>query len=420
MLLPMTKIQIVGSKEKLEATLRAIQRLGTVQIEDIAEQQQARLLAKLSLDASALQRRDEINSLVARLGSLTTILPAGFKTPDLARSYEAASCKTTEELIAEAKRVVDDLGPKSQALALRRDELQAEQTSLSRYQATLRKVLPLAAEIPRLAGYETIALLIERRSSAVLDLVRQRLGELLGENFELNARHVDDQTTAAIVIFPKEQSAQVNALFGRENISPLRLPQELAGASLRDTLMTMERRLAEIPQDIKTVNDDLRQLGASWGSSVTLLRAALGDRLGQMEVVGRVGATRYTFVLFGWMARRDAATLKEALAQNVGHELLVEEMKISREEMKQVPVVLANPPPVRPFEFLVALMSLPRYGALDPTPLMALFMPIFFGLIVGDIAHGLLLFMLAGLMLKFCRKQIYRSLFQVMLLCSFW
>ncbi len=420
MLLPMTKIQIVGSKEKLDATLRALQRLGTVQIQDVAAQGSAPLLPKLSLDASALQRRDEINLLVARLGSFATILRPEVKAADLSRSYEAASLKTTEELIAEAQRVVDDLGPKSQALALRGDELQAEQASLTRYQATLRKVLPLVAEIPRLAGYETIALLIERRSSAVLDSIRQKLSELIGDNFELNARHIDEQTTAAIVVFPREQSAQVNALFGRENISPLRLPQELAGASLAATLTTMERRLAEIPQDIKTVDDELHELGALWGSSVTLLRAALSDRLGQMEVIGMVGGTRYAFVLVGWMARRESASLKDALAQDVGHEVLVEEMRISRDEMKQAPVALANLPPVRPFEFLVTLISLPRYGAIDPTPLMALFMPIFFGLIVGDIFHGLMLILLAALLLRVCRKPIYRSLVQVMLICGFW
>jgi V/A-type H+-transporting ATPase subunit I len=420
MLLPMAKIQIVGAKEKLEATLGALQRLGSVQIQDFAEQLQAPLLAKLSLDASALERRDEIGFLIARLASMAAIVPPGTKSTDLKRAYEAASRKPTEALVVEAKRVVDELGPKSQALVLRRDELQAEQTSLARYQATLQKVLPLAAEIPRLAGYETIALLIERRSSAVLALVRQKLRELLGENFELNARHVDDQSTAAIVVFPKEQSAQVNALFGRENISSLRLPQELASVSLTEALAAMERRRAEIPTEIARLDDELRRLGASWGSTVTLLRGALSDRIGQSEVVGLMGGTRYTFVLAGWVARRDAKKLKDTLVQEVGHELLVEELRVSRDELKQVPVALANPPPVRPFEFLVTLVALPRYGALDPTPLLALFMPIFFGVILADIAYGVLLAVLAALLIRCTHKPVYRSLVQVMMICAFW
>lgn len=420
MLLPMTKIQIVGSKEKLEATLRAIQRLGTVQIQDVAENGLAPVLPKLNLDSTELARREEMGLLVTRLEALATLFPPEAKSLNLSSLQEAASLKSTEDLVAETKGALGEIAPKAQSLALRRDELQAEQASLNRYQATLRKVLPLAAELPQLAGYETIALLIERRASGVLDLIRQQLNALIGDNFELNARHVDEQTTAAIVVFPRERGRQVNELFGRENISPLRLPKELTSVSLNDALATMARRLAEIPGDLAGVDRELRQLGRSWASSVMLLRAALTDRLEQMEVVGKVGATRYTFVLIGWMPWRDVGGLREVLAQQVGSQVLVSEIKVSREEMKRAPIAFANPPPVRPFEFLVALIALPRYGALDPTPLVALFMPMFFGLILGDIAHGLVLLFLASVALRFCRKQTYRSLVQVMFLCGFW
>ena len=37
------------------------------------------------------------------------------------------------------------------------------------------------------------------------------------------------------------------------------------------------------------------------------------------------------------------------------------------------------------------LLSLPRYGELDPTRLMALFMPIFFGMMLSDLGYGLIL-----------------------------
>ncbi|MDH3443080.1 MAG: hypothetical protein OEN50_04080 [Deltaproteobacteria bacterium] len=416
----MSKVQIVGFKERLEATLRVIQRLGTLQVQDVTEHGQGPMVPRLALDAKAKAQRDEINLLAARLESFANVLVPSIAPTSLPRYYAAATRKNTEELIAEANHLIDALGPKSQELVLRRDGLEAEQTSLIRYQATLRKVLPLAANIPRLAGYEILALLIERRSSAVLESVRQKLGELVGDNFDVNVRHIDEQTTAAIFVFPKERSAEVNALFGQQSISPLRLPQELAGTSLTDTLAAMERRLSEIPEAIKSVEVELRQLGESWWFSVRLLQAEMRDRVAQMEVVGMVGGTRYAFVLVGWMPQRNVEDLKKALAQRVGPEVLVNEFRVSREEMKQAPVALANPPVVRPFEFLVALTALPRYGALDPTPLMAFFMPLFFGLILADIAYGLVLLLLATLTLRYCRKRLYRSLAQIMLLCGFW
>ncbi len=420
MLLPMSKVQIVGSKEKLAATLRVIQRLGTLQVEDMAEHGQGPIVARLALDTKAQKHRDEMNLLAARLESLAHIVPPGLPRSSLSRSYPDVTLKSTEQLIAEASQLVDAVGPKTQQLILRRDGLEAEHASLSRYQATLHKVLPLTADIPRLAGYETLALLIERRSSAVLDSIRQRLSVLVGDNFDVNVRHLDQQTTAAIFVFPKERSGEVNALFGQENISPLRLPQEMTGTSLAETLAAMERRLSEIPEAIESVEIELRQLGESCWLSVKLLRAAMSDRLAQLEVVGMLGGTRYIFVLVGWIPRRSVEGLKTALANHVGPEVLVNECEVDKDEMKRAPVALANPPAVRPFEFLIALTALPRYGALDPTPLMAFFMPLFFGLILADIAYGLVLLLLATLTLRFCRKGVYRSLMHILLLCGFW
>ncbi|MDH4349315.1 MAG: ATPase, partial [Gemmatimonadota bacterium] len=38
-----------------------------------------------------------------------------------------------------------------------------------------------------------------------------------------------------------------------------------------------------------------------------------------------------------------------------------------------------------------SLLPLPRYGTIDPTPFVAVFFPVFFGLILGDIGYGLVL-----------------------------
>ena len=63
------------------------------------------------------------------------------------------------------------------------------------------------------------------------------------------------------------------------------------------------------------------------------------------------------------------------------------------------PVHLANPKLARPYEFLLGLLGKPRYHELDPTKLMLLFFPLFFGLMVGDVVVGLVI-MIFGLWLK--------------------
>jgi len=54
------------------------------------------------------------------------------------------------------------------------------------------------------------------------------------------------------------------------------------------------------------------------------------------------------------------------------------------------PVVQENPGPAGPFELLVDVVNLPRYHELDPTVILWLTFPAFFGFMIGDVGYGLL------------------------------
>jgi V/A-type H+-transporting ATPase subunit I len=66
---------------------------------------------------------------------------------------------------------------------------------------------------------------------------------------------------------------------------------------------------------------------------------------------------------------------------------------IDREEWRaeDAPVVLSNPRLFRPFESIVRMLPLPRYGTIDPTPFVAVFFPMMFGMILGDVGYGIVL-----------------------------
>jgi V/A-type H+-transporting ATPase subunit I len=61
-------------------------------------------------------------------------------------------------------------------------------------------------------------------------------------------------------------------------------------------------------------------------------------------------------------------------------------------------VVLKNPRLFRPFEVILRILPLPRYGSIDPTPFLAIFFPMLFGLVLGDVGYGLLLAAIALVM----------------------
>ncbi len=106
--------------------------------------------------------------------------------------------------------------------------------------------------------------------------------------------------------------------------------------------------------------------------------------------------TERTFLLEGWIPEKDIKKIK-GLEERY-KEIIIEITDPSPDE--EVPVVLDNPPGIKPFEVITKLFGVPGKREIDPTPLFAPFFPIFFGFCLTDAGYGLILTLLAFFYLK--------------------
>ncbi len=93
----------------------------------------------------------------------------------------------------------------------------------------------------------------------------------------------------------------------------------------------------------------------------------------------------------------------------------VEQVKTQGKDAPYVPTLLVNPRMVSVFESLTLQHGLPRYGEVDPTPILAFVFPLFFGIMFGDVGHGVALLAL-GLYLVY--KTVYRAWGKLILILS--
>ncbi|MBM3451476.1 MAG: hypothetical protein FJX78_10980, partial [Armatimonadetes bacterium] len=113
--------------------------------------------------------------------------------------------------------------------------------------------------------------------------------------------------------------------------------------------------------------------------------------------------SRYTFIMHGWVPSDRVTALRSALAKRFGSEVMVYDAPADTHdaaEAERIPVVLKNPSWAQPFSLLIGLFRPPRYGGLDPTVWLAIFFPMYIGLVIGDAAYGLLFLLLAGVFRK--------------------
>jgi V/A-type H+/Na+-transporting ATPase subunit I len=70
-------------------------------------------------------------------------------------------------------------------------------------------------------------------------------------------------------------------------------------------------------------------------------------------------------------------------------------VEVQPDKDESIPVMLENKPIFRPFEIVVDLYGVPRYFEIDPTPFVAIFFPLFFGLCLTDAGYGVILAVVA-------------------------
>jgi V/A-type H+/Na+-transporting ATPase subunit I len=408
--LEMAPIEIIGLKADLQPVIHTLRTLGCVHIDEITSSPQVSA-RPLSLDRETLGRQEELSFLLARVNGVLEILGG---------AQAVHSTPPAEIDLAEIRSSLAVLSPQVKSLTGRHEELQSKLSLLPRYEATLRKLLPIIPPSAHDPGCFSIGVLVSRVNLGVLDSIGKRILDLTGGRAEVVGSDIDASTRAMFAVFPREFTEEIEALLGQEDVARLRLPEELSTGPPDVALQVLQRQMIAIPESIRAIDRELAGLAVEWRDRLVVWRDALLDEIEANSVLARFGETDTTFVIAGWVPAGKFEKIKNGLDKVIGESVLVRQLPMTAAMKKSAPVVLQNPAPARPFESLVNLLALPRYGHTDPTRLMALFLPVFFGMILGDIGYGCIL-LAASLLLR--RKQkpgVFRDILTILAMGSAW
>lgn len=127
-----------------------------------------------------------------------------------------------------------------------------------------------------------------------------------------------------------------------------------------------------------------------------LCAETLATKIERAEAAEKLLRTDYTLTLEGWIPAEKEGKLSE-LADKYSCAWETEDP--APEEYPDVPVKLKNNKFTEPLNMVTEMYSLPAYDGLDPNPLMAPFFILFFGIMMADMAYGLLMIALGAVML---------------------
>lgn len=179
-------------------------------------------------------------------------------------------------------------------------------------------------------------------------------------------------------------------------------------ASLRGWTGTARANTDAIDAQLTALSAELEGCKAAIGQEAghrEALRLTI-DRLTQdvqrEEVKSRLLSTGATLFLEGWVPADKLSKVEAVLSQ---HAAAWEATDPEPEEYPQVPIQLKNNILTKPLNMVTNMYVLPAYDGVDPNPLMAPFFIFFFGLMMADMAYGIM--MVAGglFMLKKMRPK---------------
>jgi V/A-type H+-transporting ATPase subunit I len=421
MVRPMSSIEVVGPLTRFEKAVDLIQEAGVLQIEEIptADSRAADRLHRIHLSEKQQKEKTLLDELLRMLDEGVRRIPAAFvhriresgKLDEKYRHWEREPVSS----LASSTRI---LNSKIRSFMRRERNLADDMRVLEAYEEIVSALAPVI-EVRELPGdHSFVGLIFENRRREAIDALKRTIRMRTGGRYFFYQASLSKGRTVALVGFHRDDESEVRDFISRAGISEMILPRYLRGRSFREGLADLTEDLASLRMKRNSLNEQSRKFYEENGLELIAIQHRCRDLLSRYEAYAKFARTQYAFVIRGWIDRTMRDRFAALLGKNLSGSVVVRNIRTT--DMGNPPVLLYNPAPVRPFELLLSLLPLPKYGSIDPTGFIATFFPPMFGLMLGDAGYGLLIAGISALLIAFGkRRPVVRSVGVVLGFCAF-
>jgi len=159
--------------------------------------------------------------------------------------------------------------------------------------------------------------------------------------------------------------------------------------SPQEEIFKINNRIKELHDEINAYENSIRDLTEHLPSLEIVYDYLLNKKL-RVASSGKFLMTESVNVIKGYIPTDMEEDFTEAVKAALDNVYYLELVKAETDD-PSVPILLKNSKFVQSFEALTGMYALPRYKEVDPTPFLAPFYLIFFGMMAADVAYGLIM-----------------------------
>jgi V/A-type H+-transporting ATPase subunit I len=186
----------------------------------------------------------------------------------------------------------------------------------------------------------------------------------------------------------------------------------------KDVEGKLSQEIGAIEKKMQDTINGVKKIGEAYQGDLLNIHSLVRLKKSLLEAKKYSCITDKTVLFSGWVPKEEKENaIKEIKKIDKGCYIEAkdaEEVNIPKEE---IPVKFKHFTFFKPFELLIDLYGIPRYGTIDPTIFVAISFLVMFGAMFGDMGHGIVL-VLGSLFLKMSKNEKVRQAFALMLYCG--
>ncbi len=403
------KIEIAATVSDSEKIIRLLQRRGVVELSEPEE----------LLNFSSENRSEEISEIESRYRtaeSAERILSKYVKKSGglLSSLNERISLtdKQYDEMVGEA----DNIYSVAQRVTEIDKRITDNNVSEVRFQTLIDSLRPWEnLDVPLdFKGTKKVAVIIgtffaEYDREYVLSSIAAELPDIESVDAEIISS-APDQTCAVVYCMTADRSAVEQVM---RNTGFVRISEPVHD--------TAKGRIAKLTEDIENLRkdslsaeDELRSLGDNYEKIKFFKDYCLIEK-DKNAAFQKIIHSERIFVLSGYIPEIRSEKLKKDIEEKYDAAVIISEP----DEDDDIPVVLKNNGFAAPVEPITEMYSLPGKKDIDPTPIMAFFYYLFFGMMLSDAGYGLIIAIATGIvLLKFKMEERMRNTVKMYFYCG--
>ncbi|GFI62559.1 hypothetical protein IMSAG049_01743 [Clostridiales bacterium] len=388
----MSKLSVICLNSQKRRLIRELMDLGVVEISKPSDNSSDNPIPEGTFIANNSAEVSQFDAQIAMYGAaLDTLNSYDESKKPLFKTRKEVDAKDFTNEVAKNESYAKELAENASALVKKVSESKAEINKLSLLIKGLEPWMDLDLPLES-SGTKTSTVFMG--TVPVKTNIDVLLNTVLEETPSAVMQKVssDKAQTYLCFICLKEEKAKVLEALRQFSFTSVSLGDNAGTA--KEAAVAHEKRIEALKKEIEESENSLKEL-ATHKETVEYVYDDLLIKRDRAKAVGDLINTKKVFCFDGWIPTESAGDVKNVLDKNECYYEISEPVK-----NEDTPILLKNNKFASPFEAVTELYSMPLATEVDPTPIMAPFYFIFFGLMLSDAAYGIILSIVCFAVLK--------------------